>query len=111
MVSCGFRVLLFSSLVHRQHPIEMSDEMSTVAGLRVMIRLRRRCDSIAREIRRGGPFLEAAYHPAVRFQPILAIKSGTSLVLDGPPGTGKSQTIANVIAKCLAGVAGFGKHL
>ena len=32
---------------------------------------------------------------------ILTIKSETSLVLDGPPGTGKSQTIANVIAECL----------
>lgn len=33
---------------------------------------------------------------------ILAVKNGTSLVLDGPPGTGKSQTIANIIAESLA---------
>ena len=38
-----------------------------------------------------------------QLEAILAIKSGASLVLDGPPGTGKSQTIANVIAECLAG--------
>jgi very-short-patch-repair endonuclease len=29
-------------------------------------------------------------------------KRGTSFVLDGPPGTGKSQTIANIVAECLA---------
>ncbi len=39
---------------------------------------------------------------ASQLEAILAIKSGASLVLDGPPGTGKSQTIANVIAECLA---------
>ena len=33
---------------------------------------------------------------------ILAIRSGKSLVLEGPPGTGKSQTITNVIAECLS---------
>ncbi|MDD3468665.1 MAG: DUF4011 domain-containing protein [Thermoguttaceae bacterium] len=33
---------------------------------------------------------------------ILAAKSGASLVLDGPPGTGKSQTIANIIAQTIA---------
>ena len=33
---------------------------------------------------------------------VLAVKNGTSLVLDGPPGTGKSQTIANIIAEFLA---------
>ena len=30
------------------------------------------------------------------------LKSGTNLVVEGPPGTGKSQTIANVIAEFLA---------
>lgn len=30
------------------------------------------------------------------------IKSGKNLVVEGPPGTGKSQTIANIIAECLA---------
>ncbi len=38
-----------------------------------------------------------------QLEAILVNKSGASLVLDGPPGTGKSQTIANVIAECLAG--------
>ena len=33
---------------------------------------------------------------------ILAVKKGRSLVIEGPPGTGKSQTIANIIAECLA---------
>jgi very-short-patch-repair endonuclease len=33
---------------------------------------------------------------------ILAAKGGVSLVIDGPPGTGKSQTITNIIAECLA---------
>ena len=41
-----------------------------------------------------------------QLEAILAIKSGASLVLDGPPGTGKSQTIANVIAECLANQSG-----
>ena len=52
---------------------------------------------------------DADVHPSKRhtilpcdssqLEAILAIKSGASLVLDGPPGTGKSQTIANVIAE------------
>src|SRR4029079_3913733 len=33
---------------------------------------------------------------------ILAAKSGTSMVIEGPPGTGKSQTITNIIAECLS---------
>ena len=33
---------------------------------------------------------------------ILAAKQGLSFVLEGPPGTGKSQTITNIIAECLA---------
>ncbi len=37
-----------------------------------------------------------------QFEAILAARHGVTLVLDGPPGTGKSQTIANVIAECLA---------
>ena len=36
-----------------------------------------------------------------QLEAILAIKSGASLVLDGPPGTRKSQTIANVVAECM----------
>jgi len=57
--------------------------------------------------------LDAEVHPsklhtilpcdASQLEAILAIKSGASLVLDDPPGTRKSQTIANVIAECLAG--------
>ncbi len=33
---------------------------------------------------------------------VLAAADGRSFVLEGPPGTGKSQTIANLIAHCLA---------
>ncbi|MBL8190617.1 MAG: DUF3320 domain-containing protein [Acidobacteria bacterium] len=33
---------------------------------------------------------------------LLAVRSGRDLVLEGPPGTGKSQTIANLIADALA---------
>ncbi|HEY1067738.1 MAG TPA: DUF4011 domain-containing protein, partial [Pirellulales bacterium] len=33
---------------------------------------------------------------------IEAVKAGDSLIVDGPPGTGKSQTIANLIAEFLA---------
>jgi len=33
---------------------------------------------------------------------ILRAKAGQSFVIEGPPGTGKSQTITNIIAECLA---------
>jgi len=33
---------------------------------------------------------------------VAAARDGVSLVIEGPPGTGKSQTIANIIATCLA---------
>ncbi len=39
---------------------------------------------------------------ATQRQCIAAANSGRSFVMDGPPGTGKSQTIANVIAELLA---------
>ena len=37
-----------------------------------------------------------------QFQAICAVDRGQDLVLEGPPGTGKSQTIANLIAHTLA---------
>jgi len=40
---------------------------------------------------------DSSQHEAIE-----AVKRKLDLVLDGPPGTGKSQTIANVIAECLA---------
>src|SRR5690606_18230594 len=56
--------------------------------------------------------LDEVFEPEATFQvvdadstqqeAILAIRSGASLVIEGPPGTGKSQTITNVIAECLA---------
>ena len=59
---------------------------------------------------------DAEVHPSKRqtirpcdssqLEAILAIKSGASLALDGPPGTDKSQTRANVIAEYLAGQPG-----
>src|SRR5690606_1127152 len=33
---------------------------------------------------------------------IMAVAKGIDLIIEGPPGTGKSQTIANIIAQCLA---------
>jgi hypothetical protein len=40
---------------------------------------------------------DSSQHAAIE-----AVKKGLSLVLDGPPGTGKSQTIANIIADRIA---------
>jgi len=37
-----------------------------------------------------------------QLEAIVAARKGVSFVLDGPPGTGKSQTIANIIADALA---------
>lgn len=37
-----------------------------------------------------------------QFEAILAARQGKNLIIDGPPGTGKSQTIANVTAESLA---------
>lgn len=37
-----------------------------------------------------------------QLEAIVAARRGVSLVLDGPPGTGKSQTIANIIADTLS---------
>ena len=49
---------------------------------------------------------EAAIHildaDSSQHEAIEAVKRGAHLVIDGPPGTGKSQTIANIIAECLA---------
>lgn len=56
--------------------------------------------------------LDATYEPATTYCPlsadssqmtaVMAAASGKDFVLIGPPGTGKSQTIANLIAQCLA---------
>src|SRR5690606_35570646 len=68
-------------------------------------------------LRSGGEFpkpqnLDEEVHPAELFTPlpadssqlaaVIASARGHSFVLDGPPGTGKSQTIANMIAHNLA---------
>lgn len=55
--------------------------------------------------------LDEAFHPSEVFQvmdadssqqvAIAAARDGASAVIEGPPGTGKSQTITNVIAECL----------
>ncbi len=37
-----------------------------------------------------------------QLEAIVAAKKGVSFVLDGPPGTGKSQTITNIIADALS---------
>lgn len=56
--------------------------------------------------------LDADFHPRDIFCPrsadssqlaaVMAAAAGHDFVLEGPPGTGKSQTIANIIAHCLA---------
>src|SRR5262249_12228279 len=56
--------------------------------------------------------LDRKAHPAATFhildadssqhEAIEAAKRGANFILDGPPGTGKSQTIANIIAEFLA---------
>jgi hypothetical protein len=56
--------------------------------------------------------LDVDHHPAEMFAPlsadssqlaaVMAAASGKDFVLCGPPGTGKSQTIANMIAQCRA---------
>ncbi len=55
--------------------------------------------------------LEKYFHPIKTFQvldadssqqqAILAVKNGNNLLIEGPPGTGKSQTISNIISECL----------
>lgn len=56
--------------------------------------------------------IDHQFHPGEIFHPldadssqlaaVMAVAAGKDLVLIGPPGTGKSQTIANMIAQCLA---------
>ncbi|MGF7159194.1 very-short-patch-repair endonuclease [Rhodoligotrophos appendicifer] len=56
--------------------------------------------------------LDRTYHPADILTPlssdssqlaaVMAAAAGNDFVLFGPPGTGKSQTIANMISQCLA---------
>lgn len=60
----------------------------------------------------GASEFDEAIHPrdtfhildcdSSQFEAIVAAKKGSNLIIDGPPGTGKSQTIANVIAESLA---------
>lgn len=57
--------------------------------------------------------LDEQRHPADTFCPVdadstqlaavFAAEGGKTFVLEGPPGTGKSQTITNLISQCLAG--------
>lgn len=58
------------------------------------------------------PQLDDQFHPRDVFCPrsadssqlaaVMAAAAGHDFVLEGPPGTGKSQTITNIIANCLA---------
>jgi very-short-patch-repair endonuclease len=60
---------------------------------------------------RTAPELDESLHPSQVFQvmdadssqqvAIAATSDGASAVIEGPPGTGKSQTITNIIAECL----------
>ena len=59
----------------------------------------------AEELDRVVPLTEARHILDVdssQHEAIEAVKRGADLVIDGPPGTGKSQTIANIIAETLA---------
>jgi len=61
----------------------------------------------------GDGALDSSYQSSEAYCPVsadssqlaavLAAAQGKSFVLEGPPGTGKSQTITNLIAHCLAG--------
>ncbi len=59
---------------------------------------RRRLDDAYRPQDIRAPMLS----DSSQFEAICAVDSGRDLVLEGPPGTGKSQTITNIIANCLA---------
>jgi len=56
------------------------------------------------ELSNLNPMLENLIFPAdsTQHQAISAIVGGKSVVIQGPPGSGKSQTIANVIAEAVA---------
>ena len=90
---------------------ERTDQLKQNAVVRHLI------DTPRESYPRGVPFpnprqLDAEYPPQQTFCPlpadssqlsaVMAASRGKDFVLIGPPGTGKSQTIANLIAQCLA---------
>ena len=99
------KIAMWDDLGKNQDQIVEHDICRAVAGdqsvrLKAPEGLPRACD------------LDAVAHPVMTYhildsdssqhEAIEAAKRGASLVLDGPPGTGKSQTIANIIAEFLA---------
>lgn len=90
---------------------ERTDQLKQNAVVRHLI------DTPRESYPRGVPFpnprqLDTEYPPQQTFCPlpadssqlsaVMAASRGKDFVLIGPPGTGKSQTIANLIAQCLA---------
>lgn len=90
---------------------ERTDQLKQNAVVRHLI------DTPRESYPRGVPFpnprqLDREYPPQQTFCPlpadssqlsaVMAASRGKDFVLIGPPGTGKSQTIANLIAQCLA---------
>jgi very-short-patch-repair endonuclease len=70
-------------------------------------------DAANEDVRARDPSeLDEVFHPSNVFQvmdadssqqvAIAAARDGASAVIEGPPGTGKSQTITNIIAECLS---------
>ena len=61
-------------------------------------------ETVAEIEKRYSP--EKIYHPldadSSQLSAIMAASNGNDFVMVGPPGTGKSQTIANIISQCLA---------
>ena len=72
-------------------------EEGSVTGLRAA---RRGASSTSRDVPKDGATVLPA--DATQRQCIDAATRGHSFVMDGPPGTGKSQTIANMIAENIA---------
>lgn len=58
-------------------------------------------ESLDRESRPAQIFCPLSFDSS-QLSAVLAAAQGSSFVLEGPPGTGKSQTITNMIAQCIA---------
>lgn len=99
------KFLMWSDLTNRIDAIRANEQVAAILSGRPPA------------VPRGAPALTAEtldrdVHPAAQFCPldadstqleaVHAAAAGRSFVLEGPPGTGKSQTITNLITQCLA---------
>ena len=99
------KIAMWDDLGKNQDQVLEHDICRAIAGDQA-VRL-----SVPEELPRAEE-LDAVTHPTTTFhildsdssqhEAIEAAKRGANLVIDGPPGTGKSQTIANLIAEFLA---------